>query len=322
VTCACLLSLLLACPRMPQSSDWTIVRIDGVATTGAPTISFTDGGISGPSGCNGFKGQAEVAGGILQLAPALAMARRACPGTNLSMQDTRLRVLLQGDVQIKPGPADDSLTLAGNGVSARLVSGPSQTAISSAAYVIVSDVETTLNTRNAVTTSSGVVTQAPFGIILRNERCEEGSDRTWCQIRFVDALGIAGWPAAEFLSPVSAIRRVGAELFDQTGRAECGTAHRRGAPEPISRKQPSSRWWRSRLMLRSAPIAAERMVNDICKVTEPASLAAVPHCTSSERSRPSPQVQPTNIIERKGCGTKLPLLSSVQMSAIGNEPIG
>lgn|GEM_PF-7030710 len=46
-------------------------------------------------------------------------------------------------------------------------------------------------------------------------------------------------------------------------------------------------------------LCAERRLS---KVAEFASLAAVSRGTSSGRCRPSPQVQPTNILERKGCG--------------------
>ncbi|WP_052418201.1 META domain-containing protein [Pseudooceanicola atlanticus] len=212
------------------ASDWTITSVDGAATTDAPTISFADGGISGSTGCNRFTGQADVAAGKLQLSPALAMTRRACLGAELSTQENRLTTLLQGSVEMQLDPFDDSLTLVGNGVTARLVPGLPQPAISSAAYVSVSGVDATLNIRSAATTSSSVVAHAPLGIILRNEGCEEGSDRTWCQIRFIDASGIEGWAAAEFLSPASAIRRAGAELFDQIGRVDCGTADGATAP--------------------------------------------------------------------------------------------
>ncbi|WP_236016685.1 META domain-containing protein [Salipiger abyssi] len=226
-----LFALALACMTAPAAaSDWTIARVDGAATIGAPTVTFADGGISGSTGCNGFTGQADVAAGVLQLSPALAMTRRACLGAALSAQESRLTTLLQGDVQMQVDPFDDSLTLVGNGVTARLVPGLPQPEMSSAAYVIVSGVDATLNIRSGATTSAGVVAHAPLGIILRNEGCEEGGDRTWCQISFIDASGIEGWAAAEFLSPASAIRRAGAELFDQIGRVDCGTLDGPAAP--------------------------------------------------------------------------------------------
>ncbi|MAY86159.1 MAG: hypothetical protein CML02_05495 [Pseudooceanicola sp.] len=214
--------VLLLMTTQVSASDWTIADLNGTATTGAPTISFVDGNISGSTGCNRFSVQGEMSSGVLQLSTAVAMTRRACLGAEASLQETRLSTLLQGDVQMQPDPFDNSLTLVGNGVTARLVPGSPAPEISTAPYVTVTDVDATLNIRSAATTGSGVVARAPLGIILRNAGCEEHSDRTWCRITFIDASGIEGWGAAEFLSPVTAARRAEAELFDQIGKLDCG----------------------------------------------------------------------------------------------------
>lgn len=53
-----------------------------------------------------------------------------------------------------------------------------------------------------------------------------------------------------------------------------------------------------------APLQGERSADsDVFKVLGSASRAAIPCCTSNERSRPSQQGQPPTIIERKGFGT-------------------
>ncbi|WP_050759215.1 META domain-containing protein [Pseudooceanicola batsensis] len=223
-----LLCILLALMSLPAAaSDWTITAIDGDPAVGAPTISFGEDGISGATGCNRFSGSASASAGSLQIGPGLAMTRRACLGADLTAQEGRLTALLQGDVEMQPDPFDDSLTLVGNGVTARLVPGLPPPPVAAAAFLIVSGVEATLNVRRDASTRSGIVAHAPLGIILRNLGCEARSDRTWCRIGYIDASGLEGWAAAEYLAPASAIRRAGAELFDGIGRLDC----RSGASE-------------------------------------------------------------------------------------------
>ncbi len=204
-----------------SASDWAITEVNGVATIGSPTISFDVRGISGSTGCNGYTGQADVAAGVLRLEAALAMTRRACGDPVLSAQENSVISLLRGEVALQPNPFDGSLTLVANGVTARLLPGRPAPAIATAGYVVVSDVDATLNIRADATTEAGIVTHAPLGMILHNNGCEDRSDRTWCKISFIDSSGSEGWAAAEFLSPATAVRRAGGELFDQIGRLIC-----------------------------------------------------------------------------------------------------
>ncbi|OAO00658.1 hypothetical protein A8B76_17455 [Roseovarius indicus] len=210
-----------------SASEWIFAEINGQAASASATLSFAaNGTISGSTGCNAFSGTARAADGQLQVGKGLAMTRRACPGEGLATQEKRITTLLQGEVSMQPDPFADTLILTGNGVTATLTPGAGIAAqeTSGSAYVIVSGVDATLNIRAEASTRSGVVSHAALGQIMKNLGCEERSDRTWCRIAYVDASGLEGWAAAEYLSAATATRRAGAELFDEIGRLQCRPA--------------------------------------------------------------------------------------------------
>lgn len=205
---ALLVALTLTAPGA-GASDWTIAQIDGQPASGAAGIRFAaDGTITGSTGCNRFNGQASAAGGQLTVGAGVAMTRRACFGEELATQEMRITTMLQGDVAMQADPFADTLTLAGNGVTALLTPGV-EAAVPDAvpdmigsAYLIVSGIDATLNIRAEASTGSGVVSHATLGQILKNLGCEGRSERTWCQVGTIDASGFEGgafrrdWPVA------------------------------------------------------------------------------------------------------------------------------
>ena len=219
-----LLFALALFPNIAMASDWTIAEIDGQPTSGPARLSFAaDGTLSGSTGCNRFNGQASASGGQLTVGTGLAMTRRACVGEVLATQEMRIATLLQGDVAMQADPFADTLTLAGNGVTALLTPGVEGAVpdMVGSAYLMVSGVDATLNIRADASTGSGVVAHAALGQIMKNLGCEERSDRTWCRVGYIDGSGLEGWAAAEYLAAATVTRRAGAELFDEIGRLPC-----------------------------------------------------------------------------------------------------
>lgn len=101
-------------PETLAHTSWEMVSINGRAVAGGERyrLAFTDNGITGKAGCNGFGGSYRVSREGFQAGP-LAMTRMACPGSAMRDEQEVSR-LLTGRVRLY---YPDAETLVMRGVS-------------------------------------------------------------------------------------------------------------------------------------------------------------------------------------------------------------
>jgi heat shock protein HslJ len=106
-------------PDTLADGGWHIRAIDGEAIADSDTyaLEFAGGRLSGRAGCNRFSGTYSQTGTTLTAGPIMA-TRMACPG-RMAHERTVMN-LLRGPVTIS-FPDGDTMLLAGNGVTVRLV---------------------------------------------------------------------------------------------------------------------------------------------------------------------------------------------------------
>lgn len=97
-------------------------------------------------------------------------------------------------------------------------------ALAVAAFVTVTGVSDRLNIHAEPGVSSKVVSKAYAGTLFRNGGCQPGAAHDWCNVVYLDASGIEGWAAAEFLEPAAAAIRAGRGVYDQIGTLDCHDA--------------------------------------------------------------------------------------------------
>ncbi|WP_159441627.1 META domain-containing protein [Roseivivax lentus] len=222
--------LLSAGLASADTTSWRIASINGVAAQGETELQFSaDGGINGSAGCNRFSGSARIIEGALIIEAPLATTRMACPDTASSTQEDTVLRLLSDRVTIDFDPVAELMILtreADRITLAPIVAGRDRSegnppGVFTAGYVNVFGLEGPLNIRQEATTTSAIVTRVLAGTLLRNLGCESREDRDWCQISFIDASGLTGWAAAEYLQPAPALVRAKDGVFDRIGGLSC-----------------------------------------------------------------------------------------------------
>jgi len=106
-----------------EPEPWRIAAIDGEPTVGETEFVFSpDGAISGSTGCNRFRGQAAMDGGMLVIDGPLVTTRMACTQDGLGTQEERIFDALQGRLSVGFDPFSRVLELANaaSGVALRL----------------------------------------------------------------------------------------------------------------------------------------------------------------------------------------------------------
>lgn len=225
-----------------NAAEWQITSVNGVATQGEAWISFTpDGAFGGSTGCNRFQGAGRVDEGSLLVEGPVAATQMACPGDELSRQEDGIFGLLVGSVDVFFDPFAERMTLVQGAATAELISTsaapiansppaepappepaqPEPPALATASFVNVYGVSDRLNIHSEPSVSSPVVGKAEAGTMFRNKGCEPGEAHDWCNVVYLDASGIEGWAAAEFLEPAVAATRAGAGVFDRIGTLDC-----------------------------------------------------------------------------------------------------
>lgn len=220
-----------------NAAEWLIASVDGVATEGDARIAFNrDGTFGGSTGCNRFQGSGTFEDGQLVIDAPVATTKMACPGNALTRQDDTIVALFDGAIDVDFDPFGDRMTFSRIGTAVALdlagdayapdtgphqPSEPEQISLSSAAFVNVFGLSGHLNIHAEPNVSSRVVGKASAGILFRSNGCEQGQAHDWCNVVFLDASGVQGWAAAEYLEPATADIRAGEGIFDQIGKLSC-----------------------------------------------------------------------------------------------------
>ncbi len=102
-------------PQTLEGTDWTIIRVREMdALSDRPAnIAFSNGRISGTSGCNRFSGPYDVNTTALTLGP-VAATKMACPGTAME-QETKLFAILKGTIGMTFRNGDTLILTGANG---------------------------------------------------------------------------------------------------------------------------------------------------------------------------------------------------------------
>ena len=102
-------------PQTLEGTDWVILRVgemDALADRPAD-IAFTNGRVSGTTGCNRFSGSYDVNTTALTLGP-LAATKMACPGTAME-QENKLLAILKGTIGMTFRNGDTLILTGANG---------------------------------------------------------------------------------------------------------------------------------------------------------------------------------------------------------------
>jgi heat shock protein HslJ len=102
-------------PQTLEGTDWVILRVgemDALADRPAE-IAFTNGRVSGTTGCNRFSGSYDVNTTALTLGP-LAATKMACPGTAME-QENKLLAILKGTIGMTFRNGDTLILTGANG---------------------------------------------------------------------------------------------------------------------------------------------------------------------------------------------------------------
>ncbi|MDK3073556.1 META domain-containing protein [Sedimentitalea sp. JM2-8] len=212
--------LLVLLPAVAAAGEWTIVSVNGSTTLGEARISLdADGGITGNTGCNNFHGEGRFENANLVITKPLAVTKMACPGEDLASQERTILQLLQGATAFSHDPFSGAFTLSRG--DDRLELAEDAPSVFDAGYVNTHGLSGPLNIRGGPGTDQPVVTRVLPGTLLRNLGCKTGADHDWCNIAFIDASGISGWAAAEYLQAAPAAVRAQQGLFDNIGTLPC-----------------------------------------------------------------------------------------------------
>lgn len=231
------------------AGEWRIASLDGAPTEGDARIAFApDGSFAGSTGCNLFQGAGRIAQGRLVIDGPVATTRMACPGAALTRQEDGILGLLGGEVDLAFDPFADTLVLSRGATRVALTAAgaapaqppmpeaspgpdtpePQAMPLAEAGFVNVFGVSDRLNIHAEPSVSSPVVGKAPAGTLFRSKGCQAGDAHDWCNVVHLDASGLEGWAAAEYLEPAVAAIRAGQGVFDQIGTLACTDAP--GAP--------------------------------------------------------------------------------------------
>lgn len=210
------------------ASDWRLVSIDGIESSGDAVIQIgDDGSLSGSTGCNRFTGKGTYADKALTIDQPLATTRMACVETAIDAQEQRLLSLFQGLVSVAYDPHLVRLTLSANDHVALLHPEGHEgveelPAVFKADKVVVTSLSGLLNFRAEPTTSSQVIARLQAQSMHTNLGCERRDDRDWCKLSLEN--GLVGWASADYLDALTLGSRAQAGSFDMIGRLPCSAS--------------------------------------------------------------------------------------------------
>lgn len=230
----------LALVAMPAAAaEWQIMAWNGGPTLEAAVVQFgADGGFSGNTGCNGFRGQARFDGDGLIVDGPVATTRMACPGDAMTLQDDTIIALFAGRIAVTFDPLRDVLRLTNGDTTLELARVP-ETGSSlpelpethaglgrpagEPPYLNPFGLADDMPIHAAPDGASEVVGGAFSGQVLRNDGCEGN----WCRVTTLDT-SISGWGELHYLEASDSALRAGQRVFDAVGPVPC--AQGMGAP--------------------------------------------------------------------------------------------
>ncbi len=237
--------LIAAAPS--AASEWTVASVGGAPPVGEAGIAFgADGLLSGSTGCNRFQASGTTEPGVLVIAGPVATTSMACPGDELTAQESAILALLQGRIDLSYDPFSGELTLGKDDTVLVLTMASSEPeaepetvdllqphagldAPTGEPRYLVSTSPDNLTIHLKPSFDSDVLTNVLSGTVLRNAGCSESDGQQWCQVS-LPSENASGWVPSDKVETANATLRAGQDYFDATGKVPCA----KGAGAPMT----------------------------------------------------------------------------------------